>query len=303
MKFCVVAAFVQFAMFRCVGNRATHTRVGKRVQFAIKVVGVCGGFVLSGVAVDGVYNAMAMQRGTRLKAEQISRMLWQGYGRSRTARMMGMSYEGLLRITKTPEYQDIDAEVRRRVIDSMDAVLERRTDVAIRIGALKDSTLHSKPVGRSRVRILASSGKTRSRFAPDVPTFREQGYDIEGSSWYAAFAPARTPAAMIDKLSAAMAAAVRQPDVVERLHALGLVPTGTTAAELAAIQKADSERWAAAVKLSKATIISIPGVGHVVAPQSPCAQTVITSFLADPGTPDTSCVGTLPPPTFTSSTQ
>ncbi|WP_322008745.1 LysR family transcriptional regulator [Paraburkholderia sp. J12] len=35
-------------------------------------------------------------------------------------------------------------------------LLERRTDVAIRIGALKDSTLHSKPVGRSRVRILAS---------------------------------------------------------------------------------------------------------------------------------------------------
>lgn len=56
---------------------------------------------------------------------------------------------------------------------------------------------------------------------------------------------------------------------------------------------------AAAAKLTKATIISIPGIGHVVAPQSPCAQTVITSFLADPGAPDTSCVRTLKPPTFT----
>ena len=56
---------------------------------------------------------------------------------------------------------------------------------------------------------------------------------------------------------------------------------------------------AAAAKLSKATIISIPGIGHVVAPQSPCAQTVITSFLTDPSTPDMSCVGTLKPPTFT----
>jgi pimeloyl-ACP methyl ester carboxylesterase len=55
----------------------------------------------------------------------------------------------------------------------------------------------------------------------------------------------------------------------------------------------------AAAKLAKTTIISIPGIGHVVAPQSPCAQTVITSFLADPGTPDTSCVGTLKPPSFT----
>ena len=101
-----------------------------------------------------------------------------------------------------------------------------------------------------RVRILASSGDARSPFAPDVPTFREQGYDIEGSSWYAAFAPAKTPAATIDKLSAVMAAAVRQPDVVERLRAFGLVPTGTTAAELGAIQKADAARWSTAVRLS-----------------------------------------------------
>jgi len=57
---------------------------------------------------------------------------------------------------------------------------------------------------------------------------------------------------------------------------------------------------AAAVRLSNATIISIPGVGHVVSPASPCAQAVIVSFLADPHAPDTSCVGALKPPSFTS---
>jgi len=101
-----------------------------------------------------------------------------------------------------------------------------------------------------RIRILASSGPARSPFTPDVPTFRQEGYDIEGTSWYGAFAPAGTPPATIDTLSAAMAAAVRDPELVERLHAFGLVPTGTTAAALAAIQKADSARWAVAVKLS-----------------------------------------------------
>jgi len=101
-----------------------------------------------------------------------------------------------------------------------------------------------------RVRIIATAGKIRSTFTPDVPTFREQGYDIEGDSWYAAFAPAGTPPATVDKLSAAIAAGVRVPDIAERLRAFGLVPTGTTAAELAAIQKADSARWAAAVALS-----------------------------------------------------
>jgi pimeloyl-ACP methyl ester carboxylesterase len=57
---------------------------------------------------------------------------------------------------------------------------------------------------------------------------------------------------------------------------------------------------AAAASLSKATIISIPGIGHFVAPHSPCAQAVIASFLTDPSTPDISCVGTLKPPSFTS---
>jgi pimeloyl-ACP methyl ester carboxylesterase len=57
---------------------------------------------------------------------------------------------------------------------------------------------------------------------------------------------------------------------------------------------------AAAAKLSNATIISIPGIGHSVSPWSPCAQAVIVSFLADPAAPDTSCVGALKPPSFTS---
>jgi pimeloyl-ACP methyl ester carboxylesterase len=56
---------------------------------------------------------------------------------------------------------------------------------------------------------------------------------------------------------------------------------------------------AAATNLAKATIISIPGIGHSVSPASPCAQTVIVSFFADPGAPDTSCVGALRPPSFT----
>jgi len=101
-----------------------------------------------------------------------------------------------------------------------------------------------------RVRILASSGKERSLFTPEIPTFREEGYDVEGAGWYGAFAPARTPAEMIERYSAIMAAAVRAPDLAERLRAFGLAPTGTSAGELAAIQKADSERWAAGVKLS-----------------------------------------------------
>jgi pimeloyl-ACP methyl ester carboxylesterase len=57
---------------------------------------------------------------------------------------------------------------------------------------------------------------------------------------------------------------------------------------------------AAAAHLSRATIISIPGIGHTVSPWSPCAQSVIVAFYANPDrAPDTSCVGSLKPAAFT----
>jgi tripartite-type tricarboxylate transporter receptor subunit TctC len=105
-----------------------------------------------------------------------------------------------------------------------------------------------------RVRILATSGKERSLFVPDVPTFREAGMEIEGTSWFGVFVPAKTPADTVERYSGIVAAAVRSPEIRERLMAYGLQPTGTSAAEFAAIQKADSVHWAQAVALSGFTM-------------------------------------------------
>jgi tripartite-type tricarboxylate transporter receptor subunit TctC len=101
-----------------------------------------------------------------------------------------------------------------------------------------------------RIRILATSGAARSPFVPDVPTFSEAGFDIQGTSWFGAFAPARTPREIVDRYSTIMVAAVRMSDVRNRFLGWGLQPTGTSAAEFAAIQKADSERWGPVVKAS-----------------------------------------------------
>ena len=101
-----------------------------------------------------------------------------------------------------------------------------------------------------RIRVLATSDNARSPFLPDIPTFKEIGYDIVGTGWYAVYAPAKTPADVVDKLNKAIVAAVQSPPVKEKLLAFGLVPTGTSAAELGRIQKADSELWAPAVKAS-----------------------------------------------------
>lgn len=101
-----------------------------------------------------------------------------------------------------------------------------------------------------RVRVLATSSKVRSPFLPDIPTFAEAGFDIEGSGWYGVYAPAKTPADLVAKLSKAVAEAVQSPPVKEKLLAFGLVPTGTSADALRKIQAADSELWAPAVKAS-----------------------------------------------------
>jgi tripartite-type tricarboxylate transporter receptor subunit TctC len=101
-----------------------------------------------------------------------------------------------------------------------------------------------------RIRMLATSGAVRSPFVPDVPTFREAGYDLEAAGWYGILVPAKTPDDAVARLNKAIVAAVNAPDVKERLLTVGLEPTGTSAEEFARIQKTDSEFWAQAVKAS-----------------------------------------------------
>jgi pimeloyl-ACP methyl ester carboxylesterase len=76
------------------------------------------------------------------------------------------------------------------------------------------------------------------------------------------------------------------------------IPTLLISGSFDAVASLDFAQSVAA-SLSKATLISIPGIGHFVMPHSPCAQTVIASFLTDPSSPDTSCIGALMPPPFT----
>jgi tripartite-type tricarboxylate transporter receptor subunit TctC len=97
---------------------------------------------------------------------------------------------------------------------------------------------------------VATSGAARSRHLPDIPTFKELGYDIQGAGWYAAYAPAGTPAPVIDRLSKAIIAALKEPDVRQRLDNYGMEPTGLPPAELARIHKRDYDQWGPVIKAS-----------------------------------------------------
>ena len=101
-----------------------------------------------------------------------------------------------------------------------------------------------------KARLLAIAASQRRPAFPNVPTFKEQGYDVDGEGWYALFAPAGTPAAAIERLSAAAIAALRDPALRQRLENMGLEPTGLGPAELAAIMKADYDKWGPVIRAS-----------------------------------------------------
>jgi tripartite-type tricarboxylate transporter receptor subunit TctC len=105
-------------------------------------------------------------------------------------------------------------------------------------------------VQAGKARMLAVSGASRAPQYPDVPTFRESGYDIEGSAWYALFAPAGTPREIVDKLAKAAIDAVHQPDLKQKVEPLGLETTGLGPDELARIMKADYDKWGPVIKAS-----------------------------------------------------
>ena len=101
-----------------------------------------------------------------------------------------------------------------------------------------------------KLRALASAGPNRSSFLPDVPTFKELGFNFEGQGWYGLYAPADTPPDIVARLNKAVVEGLAKPDVKERIARLSLEAIPSTPAGLAARQKADLERWGPIVKAS-----------------------------------------------------
>jgi tripartite-type tricarboxylate transporter receptor subunit TctC len=108
-------------------------------------------------------------------------------------------------------------------------------------------------VNAGKLRALAVTSATRSVVAPDVPTMAESGlagYDI--SSWQAVFAPAGTPAPIVERLYTEISRILKMPDIQKRLGDLGLNISDMTPAQLAALVKSDVPRLGKIVKESGA---------------------------------------------------
>ena len=108
-------------------------------------------------------------------------------------------------------------------------------------------------VTAGKLNMLAAGGTERASATPDVPSLAEAAgvRDIDTDIWYALYAPARTPKAIVAKLNGEMNALLHARDMAETLARQGLQPTGGTPDELARLTRADLARWSAVVREAK----------------------------------------------------
>ena len=98
-------------------------------------------------------------------------------------------------------------------------------------------------VKSGRLRVLATTGATRSPSFPDVPTLKEAGVDVVASAWFGLFVPAGTPPAVVERIHQATAAAAKSPALREKLAAQGDEVKVDGPASFKAFQAVELEKW------------------------------------------------------------
>ena len=108
-------------------------------------------------------------------------------------------------------------------------------------------------VRAGRLRALAVTTLKRSPAAPDIPTVAEalNMPDYEVDSWYALFAPARTPTAIVSRVQQEVVRALQLGEVRQRLLEQGADPVGSRPEELDRIVKAELKRWAEVIRQAR----------------------------------------------------
>ena len=126
------------------------------------------------------------------------------------------------------------------VVDVRNGSVDAAVDfIAPLLSAIKSGQLHA----------LAVTAGRRFPGLPDVPTVRESGVpDYDVTSWNALAAPAKTPKPILDKLHAALAQALADPEVRKRFAQLGVEPRPSSPEELKRFYASETKRWTEVVE-------------------------------------------------------
>ena len=105
-------------------------------------------------------------------------------------------------------------------------------------------------VKAGRLRALGIASKTRHPLLPDVKTFEEQGFKaVDTNNWYAMFVSSKTPPEIVKALNKAVQQAVADPAANARITQSGAEPKSSTPEEMAALLKADTDKWSRLIKV------------------------------------------------------
>lgn len=100
-----------------------------------------------------------------------------------------------------------------------------------------------------RLKALGMASRVRHSGLPEVRTFEEMGFPaVDTNNWYAFFVSSKTPRPIVDALNAATRRALADPGVANRLLQSGAEPRATSPEEMAALLRADTNKWAALIK-------------------------------------------------------
>jgi tripartite-type tricarboxylate transporter receptor subunit TctC len=116
-----------------------------------------------------------------------------------------------------------------------------------------DTTVVAAPhIQSGKLRAIAVTSASRLASFPDVPTVAESGLpglaNFEVLSWQAIFAPAGTPAPVIDRLHTEIGRILAEPEMQGKLKGFGMEPATMTTAQIAAFQRAEVAKWAQVIK-------------------------------------------------------
>jgi tripartite-type tricarboxylate transporter receptor subunit TctC len=98
-------------------------------------------------------------------------------------------------------------------------------------------------VDSGKVVVLGATGRERSPLIPNIPTVREQGVQFDYGSWFGLAAPPDAPADAVARLNTAITAAIKQQDIVTKLHFLGYVDYPATPEAFTATIRRDVDTW------------------------------------------------------------
>ena len=152
-----------------------------------------------------------------------------------------MNIEGILSLVHIP-YKGTAPAVADALGGQLDAVMVPLVSLAPHIKS-------------GKLRGIAGSSAVRVPILPELPTFAESGYpQVQSDTWYAVFAPAGTPEAVVRRLHDATVQVLAQQDLIDRLRKTGYEPGASTPEALGALVKSEVARWnrmATAAKIPK----------------------------------------------------